>query len=191
TELETYKAQLSAENAAATERLKSQLQIAASEHQIRFAKLHEKVAEVVAETYSRLYQLASAVEQYVSVVERADGPSKKERRMAVADAMKNFTDYFRPRRLYLPKEIADRIKAFEDKLFSLAQDFMWGVEAGGDERYPDQDTWSKVDKAVREEARPLFTALEDEFRSILGVPGGAAHQLAEPCSAPDPGRKAR
>lgn len=168
-ELEGYKAKLFAENTAATERLKAELQIAASEHQIRFARLHEKVAEVVAETYSLLYQQAVAVERYVSVFERADGPSKEVRRLAVADAMKKLADYFRPRRLYLPKELADRIKAFEDKLFDLAQDFMWGVEAGGDERYPDRDTWFKVDKAMREEARPLFEALEDEFRRMLGV----------------------
>ena len=168
-ELETYKAQLSVENVAATERLRSQLQITALEHQIRFAKLHENVAEVVAETYARLSNLASAVDRYVSPFEWEGGPSKKDLRMEVAKEMKYFTEYFRPRRLYLPKQIADRINALVDKLFSLADDFKWGVEAGGDERSSERDTWLKVDKAMREEARPLLTALEDEFRSILGV----------------------
>jgi nitrogen fixation/metabolism regulation signal transduction histidine kinase len=168
-ELEKYKAQLSVENVAATERLKSQLQVTASEHQIRFAKLHENVAEVVAETYTRLYKLASAVERYVGILEWEGGPSKQDLRMDVAKEMKYFTEYFRPRRLYLPKQIADRINELEKKLFNLAEDFKWGVEAGGDERSPGRDTWLKVDKAMREEARPLLTALEDEFRSILGV----------------------
>jgi len=83
--------------------------------------------------------------------------------------MKSFADYFRPRRLFLPNELANRIKAFEDKLFGLATEFMFGVEQVGDERYPDRDTWAKVDEAMHEEARPLFEALEDEFRRLLGV----------------------
>jgi len=168
-EIETHKARLQADNAALVEQLKADLQIAAFEHQVRFSRLHEDVARTVSETYSRLYNWAVAVERYVSVFERASGPSKKERRTAVADAMKDFADYFRPRKLYLPKQLANRIKAFEEKLFGLATEFMIGVEQGGDDRYPDRDTWAKVDKAMHEEARPLFEALEDEFRRLLGV----------------------
>jgi hypothetical protein len=188
TKLETYKAQLYVENTAATERLKSQLQIAASEHQIRFTKLHEKVAEVVARTYQCLTRLTSAVEQYVSPIEPAGCPSKEERRMAVGKAMKRFSDYFHPRQLYLPKEIADRIKSFEIMLSGLAQEFKWGVEAGGDERHPDRDTWPKVETAMREEARPLFIALENEVRSILGVPNALGAKDAKQVAAANWGR---
>jgi hypothetical protein len=153
----------------AIERLKSDLQIAASERQVRFARLHEKVAEVVAEVYSRLFRFTTAVDKYVAELELAGAPSKKELRIAVGDAMTNFTDYYKPHALYLPKTLANQTKAYSDKLFNCARDFKLGVEEGGDARSPNTDTWRRVATEMRKEAPALFLAIEDEFRKMLGV----------------------
>src|SRR5207244_3321243 len=79
TEIETLKAKLEAENARAQEQLKADLQIAASEHQIRFEKLHEKVAQTVAGSYARLQALWDAVQNYTSILETASMGSKEDR----------------------------------------------------------------------------------------------------------------
>jgi hypothetical protein len=168
-ENETHKARLHAENAAATERLKAELSIAAAERQIRFARLHEKVADSVAEMYSRLSTFAISLERYTSVLETPTMGSKEERRLAMAEALREFDEYFRKHELYIPKELANRIKTFVEKLHGMAVEFMVGVEQGGDNRYADRDTWVKVDKELRGEARPLLEGLKDEFRGLLGV----------------------
>ena len=90
--------------------------------------------------------------------------------MAVGKALKSFSDYFHPRQLYLPKEIADKINSLEKKLFSLAEEFKWGVEAGGDDCHPDRDTWVKVTTAMHEEAQPLFVGSKMRFGAFLACP---------------------
>ena len=75
---ETHKAKLHADNAQAVERLKADLQVAAAERQVRFARLYEKVAECVAEMYLRLSSLTIAVSRYTSVVETSAMGSKEE-----------------------------------------------------------------------------------------------------------------
>src|SRR5258706_3765597 len=55
-DLEQFKASLAAASSAATERLKHDLQVAALEHEVRFSKLHERQAEVIAEAYALLVE---------------------------------------------------------------------------------------------------------------------------------------
>ena len=50
---ETFKTKLKAEADIEIEKLKNALQMTAVEHQVRFASLHEKRAEVIAELYGR------------------------------------------------------------------------------------------------------------------------------------------
>jgi short subunit dehydrogenase-like uncharacterized protein len=52
--LEAHKAQRKAQSDIEIEKLRSQLSISATEHQVRFANLHEKRAEVITTTYSLL-----------------------------------------------------------------------------------------------------------------------------------------
>tara|TARA_R110002124_G_scaffold85197_6_gene221197 strand:- start:17589 stop:17846 length:258 start_codon:yes stop_codon:yes gene_type:complete len=82
--------------------------------------------------------------------------------------MDEFIKYFRPRKLYIPKDTCIQIQNFYDRLWNLTHQFMVGVEQGGDERHPDRDTWSEVDSAMKEDAKPALEALEDDFRRLLG-----------------------
>jgi hypothetical protein len=61
---EGFKAQLKASADAEIERLKVSLQMSALEHEVRFSKLHEKRAEVIAELYGRLVEISTLVHQY-------------------------------------------------------------------------------------------------------------------------------
>jgi hypothetical protein len=169
--LETHKAQLKAESEVSVERLKSQLQIASAERNVRFSRIFERTAETVAATYEKLLAFHDAVADYTSIVEWQSMPSKEERRKVMADRRRDFLAYFRPNRLYLPKETANQIQDFSTKLHSAAIDFMFGVEQGGDQRSqdPDRDTWIKVHQFISDEVPPLLELLEDDFRRILGL----------------------
>jgi hypothetical protein len=61
---EGFKSQLKASADAEVERLKVSLQMSALEHEVRFSKLHEKRAEVIAELYGRLVEISMLVHQY-------------------------------------------------------------------------------------------------------------------------------
>jgi len=174
TEIESHKAMLQVENAMATESLRANLHIAASERQIRFARLHEKVAECVAELYLLLSNLSTTVERYTAILETPTMGTQEERRKAFAAALKEFDDYFKMHKLYVPKVLAALIKAYVNKLYDLAKRFKTGVEDSGDERPGHGNTWVLVHEEMQTEARPLFEGLEDEFRGLLGVPVSTA-----------------
>jgi hypothetical protein len=85
--LEIHKAQLKAESDVEIERLKCQLSISANEHQIRFASLHERQADVIAETYSLLKQLFTCLENYTEPFrDEGDAPLDVDREQA-SDAL--------------------------------------------------------------------------------------------------------
>jgi len=51
---EAFKARLKADADTEIERLKNSLQMAATEHQVRFSKMHEKRAKVIEDVYTKL-----------------------------------------------------------------------------------------------------------------------------------------
>jgi hypothetical protein len=168
-EVEIIKAKLKAESDIATERLRATLQQANAEHQVRYARLHEQVAETIAGTYSRLQRVHSAVANYTKVLEFANDPPKAERRKTVGVTFGDFQDYYRPRKLFVPRATARKIDAFETTLFKIAHEFMWAVEESEHTRQHDTTTWSKVSKQMSEDIPPLFSALEDDFQALLGM----------------------
>jgi len=60
-----FKAKLKADADIEIERLKSSLQIEAAEHQVRFAKLHKKRGEIIAELYALLVEAHSVADEGV------------------------------------------------------------------------------------------------------------------------------
>ena len=168
--LETHKIQLKCEADAQLEHLKSELQIAAAERNVRYSRIFERTAEVIAEIYSKLLQFHAAVLHYTSPVEfPTDGP-KEARRKTVVEKHDAFLDSFRPNRLFLPKHTANQINDFANRLSSLSRNFMCEVEMAGS-RYDKADTvaWEKIYSNLTKDVPPLLELLEDDFRELLGT----------------------
>jgi hypothetical protein len=165
--LETHKAELKAEQDVAIEQLKADLRIAAFEHETRFVQLHAKRAEVVAETYARLQDLVHFVADYVKIIETSADPPHEERRIKVNAALKEFNEYYRPNRIYLPGDTETRIDDLVKGMFHVAQSFARGVEHGEDEK-TGKDSWWDADEWMESKAKPLFAELKKEFRKLLG-----------------------
>ena len=104
--LEIHKAQLKAESDVEIERLKCQLSISANERQIRFASLHERQAEVIAETYSLLKQLFTCLENYTEFFRDESDASLDVDRKQASDALDLFRSYYSKRLIFLPKGVA-------------------------------------------------------------------------------------
>ena len=99
--LETYKAQVKAQADVEIEKLRSDLKISATEHELRFSVLHGRRAETVAETYALLRELFYRLGDYVKIFEPAGDTPKEERRKAAADAHEAFRKYYAGRLIFL------------------------------------------------------------------------------------------
>lgn len=171
--LESHKIQIRHESERELEHIRAELQIDAERRSIQYSKIFTEIAETVAGTYERLVTAKDAVASYVSLIEWNGEPSKGEKRKVAGKALQDFIDYFKIKKIYLPNETAQKVEEFTGGLRDITIDFMHGVERGRDERRlklgEDVDTWQKAHEYMTKEVPSVLNALEEEFRSILGV----------------------
>jgi hypothetical protein len=161
---ESFKIQLKADADTANERLKNSLQMMALEHQVRFSKLHEKRAEVIGELYARLIEVEKGYGRFVLVdgYER-DAEKQGEARHKTDDAMYEMSLFIEKHRIYFPAGVWDN--AIHVGVYG---------EVGGTYATPEtarerREAFRKATEALQKEIPAARTALEDEFRKLLGV----------------------
>lgn len=157
------------QHAQTIERLRADLELAATEHGVRFRHLHAKVAETVDETYARLWRFYSAVGSYVKEIEYAGEPSKEEKLEIVSQAGEEFRLYFLPRRIYFEQAMAVRIMAFVDELIKSARDCKRAQEARHTGEGSTLEPWVEAVKRMKTIAEPLFQELGEHFRELIGI----------------------
>jgi len=174
-DLEQFKAELAAASTSTTEHLKHDLQVAALEHQVRFSKLHERRAEVVAEVYALLVEAQWASQSFVSIVEWAGEPPKHEKYVTAMNKAAEFYRFFDKNRIYLPQSLCDLLEQFINKIRSEVIGF--GVYVSKDETHlpghvidKKYEAWTKASTYFDQEVPKARTALEAELRGILGAP---------------------
>lgn len=168
-DIEAFKLTLSATAERELAVLRANLNQAEFEHQIRFSKLHDRRAEVIAQLYSYLVDLYDAGESFLNKFQssRDDHPKKLE---ALSNALKTALHYFQRHRLYFPEATCARIDAFFSKVTDIASNLSYHVSIRADQRDLRQmsldwnEAWNDFEKQVPE----LRRALEEEFRAILG-----------------------
>lgn len=173
-DLERHKANLSAETQAAMERLKHDLQRVALEHQVRFSNMHEKRAQVIAELYGLLVQAHWDTSGFVSPMEWAGEPDKKQKYVTAMNATADFFRYFEKHRIYLPEALCKQLEDFVKSMRSKAIGF--GVYIRYDDANLPAHTLEQKHKAwadgwefFEKQVPPARAALENELRNILGV----------------------
>lgn len=172
--LETHKAQLKAQADVESERLRSQLSIAATEHQVKFSRLHDKRADVIAELYGLLVQAHWEAGSFISPVEFGGEPTKKEKYITAMNAIADFFRFFEKNKIYLPFELCDLLEKFVQTMRQKVIGFGVYVNIDEDAFAPQtyqkkheawMASWEYFDKEV-----PLArAALEQELRNILGA----------------------
>lgn len=173
-DLEQYKANLAATSTSVTERLKHELQIAASERQVTFAKLHERRADVVAQAYGLLVEAHWASQSFVSEMEWAGEPPKQEKYATAMNKSAEFYRYFDKNRIWLPEALCAQLETF---LRSMRREVIgFGVYASKEDAHlPDHvlekkyDAWTKAAEHFDTEIPKARAALEAELRAIVGA----------------------
>lgn len=170
--LETHKAELKAQNEVEIERLRSSLTAMANEKQVRFSSFHEKLKEIVPETYARIQRHRHAVHEYTKSVLSETDPPLADRRRELDERRKEFWDYFLPNQLYFREDLSQEIRALCDLSLKAGKVF-WRVHESGlcSEMPLDQfselnDKWESL---LRDE-NELFIKIRRQFQELIGVP---------------------
>ena len=167
-----FQSELKATSDAAIERLKSDLQLHAIEHQVRFSQLHEKRATVIAELNSLIAEAMWEAENFLSILEFPGEPSKREKYHTTMTKLVELSRYFDKHRIYLSSEVNIPLEALVQKVQTLVIGF--GVylhwedwELQDHTREDKNKAWNKGWEAIRNEVPAVRHALENEFRAIL------------------------
>ena len=143
------------------------------EHQVRFSKLHERRAEVIAELYGKLVEANHAAGSLASPAEYKGEPSKKEKAQTAYQAIQSFYKYFSERRIYLSKDLCAKIESLYLEFMKLTnqlafffQDREFSNKMEIEKLNVWRESWNKISEGDIKEA---LEALADEFRKILGV----------------------
>ena len=172
-DIEGFKAALKSESEAASQKLRHDLEKATIEHQVRFSKLHEKRAEVIAELYSLLVQAYRDISSFVSPMEWAGEPNKQEKYATAMNCVADFYRYFDKHRIYIPEDLCAQIDEFVQEMRKKAIGF--GVYV----RYEDDampahaiekkhEAWTSAWEYFEQKVPEAKSALENELRGILG-----------------------
>ena len=171
---EAFRFRLQADADTEVERLKSALQIVAVEHQVRFSKLHEKRAEVIAELYNLMARLLLDGQRFVFTGGRA-GASPQEEYAAMEQKTREFLFFLDTHRIYLPNRICILLDDYVDKLRKviIPVGVYGGIDNPTERTMSEKNTvfmkaWEAFEKDIPDAKR----VLETEFRAMLGVTDG-------------------
>ena len=171
-ETDLFRSDLSSKANAEIERLKSELQIAALEHEVRFTKLHERRAEVIARLYSLLVELEDIGKWYVLVGGyEAERAKRDEAWKTASDKIKEFYSYFEQHQIYFAEDICAIVTQFAETVRkSVVGVWIYAKYQSGPPNFVEEQN-KVLFEAVRvfEDRIPaLKIELREEFRRILG-----------------------
>ena len=147
-------------------RFTSQLERENLEHEVRFKRVDEKIADTLSAVYDVLYALVDALRQYLHPV-----GDKQQSRQALAEARKHFEDTFFRKRLYIPPDLFQKVCDLYGKSATLAEEFTNALDRveKAVETEEDHHFWSRAIDGLNAETEPLFRQIVSDFQTRIGV----------------------
>jgi hypothetical protein len=156
------------------------------EHQTKFARLHEKRGEVIAEIYRRVVILELWLNHVVAETELPDEAFTSPQEFAESfDAvfgqislnLQDLAAYFNLNRLYLSEDVCEKILHFHNAVLAKS-DAIDGYFYERFKQMTEKEISEFYGKDLREKAYNVLQqiadgrrAVEDEFRALLGISG--------------------
>lgn len=159
------------------EAYKSELQRIASEHSIRFQKLHGERAEVIKDLYGKLAILDDTLYSTLRGFQAVTDQPLSEKVTRLAEQFNNLREYFLPRRIFFTEDLCVLV----DQILEIAKGIFFDittypVDPTAEEYRYDREIlkerhefWEKARAAHTSEFAKLKSALEVQFRAILGI----------------------
>lgn len=169
-DVQKFKSNIELKSKLEIEKTRYELEKIVTEHQIRFAKLHEERAHIIIEMNENMEFLMNSIQRFVDVFGFSGQPSKDEMRKEVGENIERFTKHYRKNSIYLSDELSKKIKGLSDVLIGSALSFSNLLTYAQDNQQNiDPKKWSDLSKTVNKLVPEIRTSLGSEFRSILGV----------------------
>ncbi|HEY2392221.1 MAG TPA: hypothetical protein VGK22_13695 [Candidatus Angelobacter sp.] len=171
-ETEAFKSRLQTGAQIEVEKLRSALQITATEHQIRFSRLHEKRADVIEQVFNKLTEIQQSAEFFVVGSENNPNPQHKENSDKLRKKLVEYSSYIDCHRIFLPEEVC---KLLVNHLVQIHKTVHIASAYGGKEHLIEStaqrshDAFTKAYEALNEDIPAAQLILEREFRKILGA----------------------
>jgi hypothetical protein len=174
-ELERYKNELKDKADRELERVRTEGKMRALEHEVRFRKLHEKVAESVATVFLAMSKLHSSLSEFAFCLEN-EPERRPEAGKRLTQATQEFKVAYGDHRLFLPTAIYQQIKKFDDLVFNASMgcvhaaacDKIW--RDGGGDKLKAEQSWIKAKDLMANQIAPLLEKIQSGFQELLGCP---------------------
>jgi hypothetical protein len=166
-DLDSYKANLGAEHARWLEQHKASLAPASLEHQVRFTRLHERRARIIARVYAKLDQVYLAMREWTRAMHIGQRRDMSKLRDSALTARDDFVEYYWRNVIWLERGICEAISDLIGQLDAPKYDFMIDVN---DKGFPnDRKAWLAASEKLAKDIPKARQAIETRFRVILGV----------------------
>jgi hypothetical protein len=166
-DLESYKAKLSAEHARGLEQQKTSLARASLERQVRFTRLHERRARIIARVYAKLDQFHLAMREWTRTMRLGQQRDISELRDDALTARTGFVAYYWRHAIWLEPEMCDAINDLIGPQDKPLTDFMSDVNEKG---FPnDRKVWLAASEKFAKDVPKARQAIEGRFRAMLEV----------------------
>lgn len=174
-----FESDLQAKSNAVIERLKNELQLKAIEHQVRFSRLHDKRADVIAELYGFFVEALWEAESFLLPMEWNGEPNKKEKYVAAMNKLTDLYRYFDKNRIYLSLDLCSSLEVLVMEVKSLVINFCIYFDCPSDSlnnstQQEKREAWSAGWKTIKNQVPLARQNLENEFRYLLGAAANPA-----------------
>ena len=168
-QLETHKSKLSRDNELEIASFKHKLELAAAERHVQYSRVFEKTADIIAETYGKLLALKDAADDYTQPMEPSDS-SRQELAKVYKQKAQDFLQYFSPKKIYIPKETADKIRVFHNTLHRATIQYSMALAVSNSPTREPAKYGKLFDDFFKssDEVPKLLELLEDDFQKLLG-----------------------
>ena len=171
-DLVQFKSRLETTATTEIERLRSELRVFEAERSKQSALLQEKRANLIDELYKKLIDYLAAAESFSSIVEWSGEPTKEEKAKVLSEKTGEFFNFFVRHRIYFSAALCEKIKHLYDTVrmpttsYNVWRQAVKNHDSSGGKFF---EAWETAAKTIQSDVPPLMLAIEDEFRSLLGV----------------------
>lgn len=149
------------------------------EKQIRYTRLYEQRATILAGLSEKLYKLHNSLKLWTSPLQTGGEEEMKRKRGVVADAFNEFSDYYYSNSLWLDDETGGKIEAVIAK--SRAVIFAYDKIPGTGMQWPPEveqhlatetdwvNDWDRIPKEATSDVGEMKKEIDREFKDILGI----------------------
>lgn len=166
-DLERFRSDLRLSGEREIESLKSLLSIEATKEQIRFSKLQERRADVIAEAYKRLVALNSAGMVLTYDPLDNDDDDLREKADEFIDSYFEFRSFIEECAIYFPEETVRAAMKLSDLIFNLSLEIRYHSTPADVKRLIQR--YKAAEKDIESSNKQIKQYIEWEFRKMLGA----------------------